>query len=375
MNRNLNNYVGETIDLNRIENCSCTASFTETGTGIIYDFDLRDLSIDGGYSLRRDDLSWNISFNFCGSNTLYCADNTGAAQYISRSPVIQYFDDTVPPGSTCNFYDPPYGLVPCTNRCIPLAIPDTLSMVPQSMNNVGTGGLRITWTPAYDSPQDPYTCPFDPNRNNLPFLRYVTINLACNLNGTVNAINFTGSVDEPTACSYVISGSSKAACGVTPPSPSPTPSVTASPSSTSSPTGTSTGSGTPTSSSTVTVSSTPLLIDGIFSPLDRDVGIGALGSVVGIVMFILCLFIAYRNLCPWQWNWRRVPSSSAYNYRPGDYNDPFGGSNGGGSSTTTANLFPDYGYNSSSGSNNAAYNVRRDKPNRSDYGTIGSGYQ
>ena len=40
---------------------------------------------------------------------------------------------------------------------------------------------------------------------------------------------------------------------------------------------------------------------GIYSPLDRDIGIGGLGALTGVVVCVLVVLASARQCFPWQW--------------------------------------------------------------------------
>lgn len=268
-------------------------------------FDVRALDSPSGYDLPRPDVEWSISMNLCGPTPKYCASDKGA-QYVSYGSAIQFFTSAPPePGSMCPSWDPPFAPVKCSYLCVPIAYTGAFVVEPLDSQNVGTGGLAFRYVPTADSPYDTFACPPDPNRN-LPMLRSWTVNLLCDANGTKGTITWLKQVEEPSDCQYVGVGSAPEACGVAADGPFASPSPTASTTATA----TATATGTATATTSAVASATPSasaapagngLINGVFSPLDRDVGIGGLGALLGAITLGLCILGGKRRMMPWQW--------------------------------------------------------------------------
>lgn len=266
-------------------------------------YNLSSLCSLGGYNITDGLFNFMLSFNIGGDIPRRCSPDFES--YNSRGAVIQFFSGETPAcdalGKTCHDWDgdDPDTLVCCDYTCLVLAT-DFLSFSQLQPETPIISGFRIDYPPAPDIPGAPYPCAPDSSRPNIPALRTVALEVACNPSSGPGLSNVLA--NEFATCQYLITAQSADACpSILPSTSSGSSSVSATISSspTASPTLTVTASPTSSSSPTLTSSTTASAApkESYFSSADRDAGVGFAGAAIGATISLVSVYLGQRGAC------------------------------------------------------------------------------
>jgi hypothetical protein len=181
----------------------CQPTLTDA-TGVAWAFDLTPLSDPAGFTL---DVSGgggsNLTFGVCVVPDALCAP--GYPVTASYGAGVQYFGPDAPP-QQCQM--PNGSPVPCTRFCeiVGTGAPLWSLLDPAS----GKAGVVAQFAGISSAPGDPYQCPSDP-ASGLSTARTLRVQLTCDPSVPVGTIA-DATVAETQTCTYVVTGSSAAAC-------------------------------------------------------------------------------------------------------------------------------------------------------------------